>query len=356
MCGRRRASATPTPWTPSWTRPGTSCATVDPQERPGGLVDPRALATGCRWTSTSAASSTPFLHLLYARFFTKVHPRPGPDRLRPSRSRALPERRAQVHQRRQGKMSKSLGNGVGSRRAAGQVRRGRRAPDHGLRLPAGGRRRLGRCLPVGLREVPGRAPGASSQDVASVRRAWTPRQGTRPCARSPTRTVHEAAHLLESRQASTWSSPSVMELVNATRKAIDSGCGPEDPAVREAAETSSRILLSLVAPYTAEDMWEARWATRRPCAPGRAGQRSTKRCWWRTPSPPSSRSRARSAAAWRSRPTSARRTCEAAALADPAVQKAIDGRRGPQGDRAGPQAGQHRRLTGRAGQRAAAAG
>lgn len=47
----------------------------------------------------------------------------------------------------------------------------------------------------------------------------------------------------------------IMELVNATRKAIDSGCGPADPAVREAAETVA-ICLSLVAPYTAEDMWE----------------------------------------------------------------------------------------------------
>ena len=44
-------------------------------------------------------------------------------------------------------------------------------------------------------------------------------------------------------------------LVNATRKAIDSGCGAQDPAVREAAEAIA-ISLSLVAPYTAEDMWE----------------------------------------------------------------------------------------------------
>ena len=46
-----------------------------------------------------------------------------------------------------------------------------------------------------------------------------------------------------------------MELVNATRKAIDSGCGPSDPAVREAAEAVA-IILSCVAPYTAEEMWE----------------------------------------------------------------------------------------------------
>jgi leucyl-tRNA synthetase len=47
----------------------------------------------------------------------------------------------------------------------------------------------------------------------------------------------------------------VMELVNATRKAIDTGCGPQDPAVREATEIVA-ISLSLIAPYTAEEMWE----------------------------------------------------------------------------------------------------
>ncbi|MCB0902154.1 MAG: class I tRNA ligase family protein, partial [Actinobacteria bacterium] len=46
----------------------------------------------------------------------------------------------------------------------------------------------------------------------------------------------------------------VMEMVNATRKAIDSGPGGDDPAVREAVEAVA-VLLSLVAPYTAEDMW-----------------------------------------------------------------------------------------------------
>jgi leucyl-tRNA synthetase len=47
----------------------------------------------------------------------------------------------------------------------------------------------------------------------------------------------------------------IMELVNATRKVIDSGAGPSDAAVREAAEAIA-ISLSLVAPYTAEEMWE----------------------------------------------------------------------------------------------------
>ena len=46
-----------------------------------------------------------------------------------------------------------------------------------------------------------------------------------------------------------------MELVNVTRKAIDSGCGRTDPAAREATEAVA-IMLSLVSPYTAEEMWD----------------------------------------------------------------------------------------------------
>ena len=45
-----------------------------------------------------------------------------------------------------------------------------------------------------------------------------------------------------------------MELTNALRKAIDTGCGPADPAVREGAEELAKAL-SLFAPYSSEDMW-----------------------------------------------------------------------------------------------------
>ncbi|MEA9997475.1 class I tRNA ligase family protein, partial [Cryobacterium sp. RTS3] len=47
----------------------------------------------------------------------------------------------------------------------------------------------------------------------------------------------------------------LMELVNATRKVIDTGAGPADAAVREAAEATA-MALNLFAPYTAEDMWQ----------------------------------------------------------------------------------------------------
>ena len=46
----------------------------------------------------------------------------------------------------------------------------------------------------------------------------------------------------------------MMELVNALRRAIDVTAGGNDPAVREAAEVVAKAL-SLFAPYTAEDMW-----------------------------------------------------------------------------------------------------
>jgi leucyl-tRNA synthetase len=66
-------------------------------------------------------------------------------------------------------------------------------------------------------------------------------------------TLHEVAGLIESFRFNV-AVARVMELVNVTRKAIDSGPGGDDPAVREAVETVA-IALSLFAPYTAEDIW-----------------------------------------------------------------------------------------------------
>lgn len=47
----------------------------------------------------------------------------------------------------------------------------------------------------------------------------------------------------------------LMELVNITRKTIDGPAGAADPAVREAAETIA-VMLDLFAPHTAEEVWE----------------------------------------------------------------------------------------------------
>ncbi|MFZ9702482.1 MAG: leucine--tRNA ligase [Candidatus Nanopelagicales bacterium] len=69
------------------------------------------------------------------------------------------------------------------------------------------------------------------------------------------RTIDEVTTLIESFRFNV-AIARTMELVNVTRKAIDTGCGPNDPAVREAVEAIA-IILSLFAPYTAEEMWEA---------------------------------------------------------------------------------------------------
>jgi len=47
----------------------------------------------------------------------------------------------------------------------------------------------------------------------------------------------------------------LMELVNAIRKTVDSGPGASDAAVREAVEATA-VILDLIAPHTAEEMWE----------------------------------------------------------------------------------------------------
>jgi leucyl-tRNA synthetase len=67
------------------------------------------------------------------------------------------------------------------------------------------------------------------------------------------RTVDEVTRLVEAARLNV-AVARLMELASATRRAIDSGPGAGDPAVREAAETLA-ILLSIFAPYTAEECW-----------------------------------------------------------------------------------------------------
>ena len=115
-----------------------------------------------------------------------------------------------------------------------------------------------------------------------------------------------------------------MELVNATRKAIDTGAGPADPAVREAAEATAMIL-DLFAPHTAEEMWEmlgyepfvglVDLAPGRPDAPGR-GHRDRRSC----------RSTARCAPRSRCSARIDPKELEALARADVRVQRALAGR------------------------------
>jgi leucyl-tRNA synthetase len=81
----------------------------------------------------------------------------------------------------------------------------------------------------------------------------SPEDGEVALRKQTHRTLQEAAELIDSQRFNVMIAR-MMELVNVTRKAIDSGPGPADPAVREATEAVA-IMLSLVAPYTAEEMW-----------------------------------------------------------------------------------------------------
>lgn len=80
-----------------------------------------------------------------------------------------------------------------------------------------------------------------------------PRTGDHALRQATHRALHDASLAVETFRFNV-AVARIMELVNVTRKAIDSGCGPADPAVREAVEAIA-IMLSLTAPYTAEDMW-----------------------------------------------------------------------------------------------------
>jgi leucyl-tRNA synthetase len=105
--------------------------------------------------------------------------------------------------------------------------------------------------PAGSRKFLARAWRLSGDVTSAV--GTDPTTGDIALRKITHRAVHDAEQAVESFRFNV-AVARVMELVNATRKAIDSGCGPADPAVREAAEAVA-IILSLVAPYTSEDMW-----------------------------------------------------------------------------------------------------
>jgi leucyl-tRNA synthetase len=188
------------------------------------------------------------LHLLYSRFFTKVLHDMGIVDFEEPFSALLNQG---VVINRGKKMSKSLGNGVdlGAQLAEFGVDAVRLTlvfagpPEDNIdwadMSPAGSLRFLQRAwrLSGDVTSAPGGSP-----------------EGGDPALRKVTHhALHDAAELVESHRFNVMIAR-MMELVNATRKAIDSGPGPQDPAVREATEAVA-IMLSLVAPYTAEEMW-----------------------------------------------------------------------------------------------------
>ena len=257
------------------------------------------------------------LHLLYARFFTKVLYDMGKlDFVEPFSAQL--NQGIVINQGR--KMSKSLGNGVslGDQLAEFGVDAVRLTlvfagpPEDDIdwadMSPGGSLRFLQRAWRL-------------SGDVASAVGA-SPEGGDVALRKATHKTVHEAGQLIDSQRFNVMVAR-VMELVNVTRKAIDSGCGPEDPAVREAVEAVA-VLLSLVAPYAAEEMWS------------RLGHEPTvARAGWPEVDAALLVDEAVTAVVQiqgkvRARlevsPDIAEADLEALALADPAVVKAIDGR------------------------------
>ncbi|MCW2828777.1 MAG: leucine--tRNA ligase, partial [Marmoricola sp.] len=188
------------------------------------------------------------LHLLYSRFFTKALFDMGlVDFQEPFT--ALLNQGVVINQGK--KMSKSLGNGVslGEQLSEFGVDAVRLTlvfagpPEDNIdwadMSPAGSLRFLQRAWRL-------------SGDVTSAA-GISPTEGDVALRKVTHRTLHDAAELVESHRFNVMVAR-MMELVNATRKAIDSGPGADDAAVREAVEAVA-ILLSLVAPYTAEEMW-----------------------------------------------------------------------------------------------------
>jgi len=188
------------------------------------------------------------LHLLYSRFFTKVlHDMGMVDFIEPFDALL---NQGQVINRGKA-MSKSLGNGVNL---------GDMIDLYGVDAV-----RLTLVFAGPPEDDIDWADMSPSGSLRFLQRAWrlsgdvtsspgTPAEGGNVSLRKAThKTVHEVAGLIDAHRFNVVVAR-VMELVNATRKAIDSGCGPADPAVREATEAVA-VILSLIAPYTAEEMW-----------------------------------------------------------------------------------------------------
>jgi leucyl-tRNA synthetase len=256
------------------------------------------------------------LHLLYARFFTKVLADMGLVDFREPFSAQL-NQGIVINQGK--KMSKSLGNGV----SLGDQLREFGVDAVRLTLvfagppeddidwadvsPAGSLRFLQRAWR--LAGDVGSAPGADPADGDEALRKVTHR------------TLHEAAELVESYRFNVMVAR-VMELVNATRKVIDNGAGGSDPAVREAAEAVA-IVLSLVAPYTAEEMWERLGHAPSVAAAGWPEVDEALLVEDSVTCVVQVRGKVR--ARLEVSPDVSDADLEAAALADPAVQRAIDG-------------------------------
>ncbi|MFY1587914.1 leucine--tRNA ligase [Micromonospora sp. WMMD734] len=81
-----------------------------------------------------------------------------------------------------------------------------------------------------------------------------PAQGDRDVRQAVHRLINDATAMMESKRLNV-AIARLMELTSVLRRAVDRGCGPADPAVREGTESLTRML-SCFAPFTAEEAWE----------------------------------------------------------------------------------------------------
>lgn len=91
-------------------------------------------------------------------------------------------------------------------------------------------------------------------DVSPASRGKDVSSGTLEVRQRVHRLVDETTRLMEGKRLNV-AVARLMELTSLLRKAIDSGPGAADPAVREGAEALARML-SCFAPFTAEEAWE----------------------------------------------------------------------------------------------------
>jgi leucyl-tRNA synthetase len=199
------------------------------------------------------------LHLLYSRFFVKVLQDMGMVDFGEPFTRLLNQ--GQVINRGRA-MSKSLGNGVdlGQQLAAHGVDAVRLTmifaspPEDDIDWadmnPEASVKFLGRVWRI-ADDVAAAPADLVSGEVAS---ADGHAQGDLGLRKVTHHTIDEVTRLVEASRLNV-AVARLMELASATRKAIDTGPGTADPAVREAAEALA-VMLSLFAPYTAEECWE----------------------------------------------------------------------------------------------------
>ncbi|QGF25223.1 leucine--tRNA ligase [Raineyella fluvialis] len=257
------------------------------------------------------------LHLMYSRFFTKVLFDMGmvtftePFRRLLNQGQVINEGKA---------MSKSLGNGVDlgeqiDRFGVDAIRLTvvfAGPPDEDIdwadMSPASSLKFLQRAyrLAAEVTSAPGTDPAGGDKDLRHITH----------------RTIADVTQLLDDQRFNVVVAR-IMELVNAARKTVDTGTGTSDPAVREAAEFVT-LALSTIAPYVAEEMWAAL-----------GGAPSVANASWPSADPAllvvdsvtcvvqvQGKVRAKLAVA----PDISDTDLEAIALADPGVQRSLDGR------------------------------